>query len=176
MDMPQENLPASNRSRNIPVLASHGSLWQHWASNNHGVRFMIGHARQNTKSTYRREGLTSHFKRTRENRRMCVQLCHARKARSRHASSHQAVGIACTAIQITLLLHNLLIITIIWYLNCVFSIFFLNPWCSYRYKMIEIHTQRDGMWFTHTPKICYNNCNYGSTNIRCFSQVSVRII
>ena len=53
---------------------------------------------------------------------MCVQSCHARKARSRHASSHQAVGIACTAIQITLLLHNLLIIMIIWYLNCVFSI------------------------------------------------------
>ena len=42
--------------------------------------------------------------------------------------------------------------------------------------MIEIHTQRDGMWFTHTPKICYNNCNYGNSNIRCYSQVSVRII
>ena len=51
---------------------------------------------------------------------VCVQSCHARKARSRHASSHQAIGIACTAIQITVLLHNLLIITIIWYLHCVF--------------------------------------------------------
>ena len=45
------------------------------------------------------------------------------RVHSRHASSHQAVGIACTAIQITLLLQNLMIITIIWYLNCVFSIF-----------------------------------------------------
>ena len=42
--------------------------------------------------------------------------------------------------------------------------------------MIAIHRQRDGMLFTHTPKICYNNCNYGNTNIICYSQVSVRII
>ena len=56
--------------------------------------------------------------RTTENRRMS---CHARKACSRHASSHQAVGFACTAIHITLLLHNLLIITIILYLLlCVY--------------------------------------------------------
>ena len=32
----------------------------------HGVRFMTGHARQNTKSTYRREGLTGHFTKARK--------------------------------------------------------------------------------------------------------------
>ena len=101
------DLPPTDLATYQYLIASYGSLWQHCASNNHCVRFMIGHARQNTKSTYRREGLTSHFTRTTENRRMCVQSCHARKARSRHASSHQAVGIACRAIQITLLLHNL---------------------------------------------------------------------
>ena len=69
---------------------------------------------------------------------------------------HQAVGIACTAIQITLLLHNLLIIMIIWYLNCVFSIFFFNSLMLLdRYKMIEIHTQRDGMTviYAHTKNL-----------------------
>ena len=75
-----------------------GNLRRRGASNNHGVRFMMGHARQNTKSTYGRERLTCHFTRTIENRRMCVQPCHVRKACSRHASSHQAVGLACTAI------------------------------------------------------------------------------
>ena len=50
------------------------------------------------------------------------------------------------------------------------------PDATYRYQMIEIHTQRDGMWFTYAPKICYNNCNYGNSNIICCSQVSVRII
>ena len=61
---------------------------------------MMGHAIQNTKSTYGMEGLTSHFIRTTENSRMCVQAFHAREACSGHASSHQAVGLACTAIHI----------------------------------------------------------------------------
>ena len=39
-----------------------------------------------------------------------------------------------------------------------------------------IHTQRDGLLFTHTPTICYDSCNYGNSNIICFAQVSVRII
>ena len=44
------------------------------------------------------------------NNEYMLQSCNVRKACSRHASSRQAVGIACTAIHITLLLHNLLII------------------------------------------------------------------
>ena len=39
--------------------------------------------------------------------RMCVQSCHARKPFSRHASFHQAVGLACTAIRITMRLKTL---------------------------------------------------------------------
>ena len=94
MDMPKKNLAASNRSCNIPVgICVHGKPLA-TLSPQHGVRFMMGHARPNTKSTYGREGLTSHFTRTTENRRMCVQSCHARKACPGHASSHQAVGIA----------------------------------------------------------------------------------
>ena len=80
MDMPKKNLPASNRSCNIyqyVLRTPPCMLWKAFdgirASNNHGVRFMMGHARQNTKSTYGREGLTSHFTRTTENRRMCKQ-------------------------------------------------------------------------------------------------------
>ena len=147
-----------------------------WTSNSDCVRFSMGHVRRNNKSTSWRDWFTSHSTRTTENRRMCVQSCHIRKACSRHASSHRAVGLACTAIHITLLLRKLLITTIIWYLNCVFIILRNIPWCSYRYKMIEIHTQRDGMWVTQAPNICYNNCNYGNSNIIFCSQVSVRII
>ena len=43
-------------------------------------------------------------------------------------------------------------------------------------KVGNTHTQRDGLLFTHTPKICYDSCNYGNSNIICFAQVSVRII
>ena len=103
--MPNNKLAASNRSCNIPLRPIStpscspccGKPSSTPSLQNHGVRFMMGHARQNTKSTYECEGLTSHFTRTTEKRRMCVQSWHARKACSRHASSHQAVGLACKA-------------------------------------------------------------------------------
>ena len=60
-----------------PMLCE--SLRRHWASHNHCVQFRIGHARQNTKLTYGRDEFTSHSTRTTENRRMCVQSCHAQK-------------------------------------------------------------------------------------------------
>ena len=73
--MPKKNVAASNRSCNIPHVlhAAHAveSLRRHnyWhfflpSSNNLCVRFRIGNFRQNTKSTYGREGFTSHSTRT----------------------------------------------------------------------------------------------------------------
>ena len=151
-------LPPILQHTSRPIRASYNkyymeSLRRHWASNNHGVRFMMGHARPNTKSTYGREGLTSHFTITAENRRMCVcaiMPCMEALFKAREFPPgcwHCMYGYInyCIATQPADYNNYLISKVCVYYLKKF-------PDATYRYQMIEIHTQRDGMWFTHAPK------------------------
>ena len=161
MDMPKKNLPASNRYCNIPVrpISTPSSnpccgKPSTTLSLQHSRCKIYDETRQPEYQIHVGKGLTSHFTRPTENRRMCVQSCHARKACSRHACSNQAVGLACTAVHITIYIatqhadyHD--------YCICKSYVYYLKtiPWWSYHYKMIAIHTQRDGMWFKHKKTV-----------------------
>ena len=102
MDMPKKNVAASNR---FDIF-----FWP--SSNNLCVRFRIGNFRQNTKSTYGREGFTSHSTRTWLLKTVvcvCIKPC--------------TECLSMARLHVAVLLHNLLIIPIIWYFNCMFIIF-----------------------------------------------------
>ena len=130
----RKSLAASNRSCNTPVCpvctpACSGqpttTLSHILSLNNHCVRSRMGHAIHNTKFTHERECHKwlhhNHWKPSRRPTCVCNNAVHRMLGQSTH------VPIRLLALRVrlyvALLLHNLLIITIIWYLNCMFIIF-----------------------------------------------------
>ena len=119
----------------------------------------MGNFRQNTKSSFGREGFISHSTRSgpTENRhygcaiKPCTECLFM--ARMLNVLLHVAV-----------LLHNLLIISII-LIVCLLFVFRKCPQCADSYRKIVIRIQRDGLLVTRTPKVCYDCCNYVNSNI-----------
>ena len=143
--MPKKNLAASNRFCNIPVRPispPSSSPCCGKPSTTLGLQQsrckIYDGTHQPEYQIHGREWLTSHFTRTTENRRMCVQSCHAWKACSRHACSHQAVGLACTYYPIATQPAD-------YYDYLFLNGMFIILKNSLMLLMIAIHTQRDVM-------------------------------